>query len=161
MTSDPPTPADGQIGRDGPEGPIGSDGPDPSEVPGARGSRSETRRAIRERLARGLYALERSRDRTTVRDRQASWDQLNQGRRTTRLAHADELLSTLVDAFGFDWRMVTDIRAAVDAAGRPAGGTESPHVDALRAVALLEALLPRPVEGGGEPGEGVGDAPAS
>jgi hypothetical protein len=121
-----------------------------ASAPDTAGDRGEVRRAIRERLARGLYALERSRDRTTP-DRQASWDQLNQGRRATRLAHADELLSTLVDAFGFDWAMVRDMRSAVREA-RAAAGDASAHPGALRAVALLEALVPRPVAG--EPDEG-------
>jgi hypothetical protein len=121
-----------------------------ASAPGAAGDRGEVRRAIRERLAQGLYALECSRDRTTP-DRQASWEQLNQGRRATRLAHADELLSTPIDAFGFDWAMVRDVRSAVRDA-RAAAGDPGAHPGALRAVVLLEALLPRPVAG--DPDEG-------
>lgn len=131
--------------------PTATEGPD---LPPPPGTHAETRRVIRERLARGLYAMERARDRTTNPNRQASWEQLNQGRRATRLAHADELLSALVEAFGFDWRMVDDIRSAV-AESRRASGTESAHAHALRAVALLEALVPRPVTRAGEPGEGA------
>jgi hypothetical protein len=108
-------------------------------------NRAEVRTEIRERLARGLYALERSRDRTAGSGR-AAWDDLNQGRRATRLAHADELLSVLVGAFGFDWAMLEDIRACV-AAARATDGDLGAGDDALRAAALLEALLPRPVRG--------------
>lgn len=109
--------------------------------------RAEVRTEIRERLARGLYALERSRDRTPGSGR-AAWEDLNQGRRATRLAHADELLSVLVGAFGFDWAMLEGIRASV-AAARAAGEDPSAGDDALRAAVLLEALLPRPMRGDG------------
>ncbi|HSM05585.1 MAG TPA: hypothetical protein VK858_13285 [Longimicrobiales bacterium] len=114
--------------------------------PGADSSDAgATRREIRERLARGLYQLERSRDRTDP-DRQARWEQLNQGRRATRLAHADELLSALIGAFGFDWTTAEAIDACADAA-RAAGGDRTVAAEAARAAEILKALLPKRVGG--------------
>ena len=67
-----------------------------------RNPREEARRrrhAIRDRLARGVYEREKARDQTD-RNRQSSWEDLNEGRRATRLNYADELLTTLVGALG-------------------------------------------------------------
>jgi hypothetical protein len=123
--------------------------------------RESIRRDIRERLARGIYAMESARDRTDDRPR-ASWEELNQGRRATRLNYADELLSTLFGALALGWNEVDAVRACVRAA-REGGGAGREAVEAAgvglepdqlaaaaRAADVMAALLPRRVgrEGG-------------
>lgn len=103
--------------------------------------RETIRRDVRERLARGIYERERARDQVSP-DRQASWEDLNTGRRATRLNYADELLSTLFGAFGLDWASVDAIRASAEAA-REAGADPEACETAKAAAEIVAALLPR------------------
>ena len=105
------------------------------------GDREAIRRIVRERLARGIYERERARDRVSP-DRQATWEDLNAGRRATRLNYADELLSTLFGAFGLEWSSVDALRATVR--GAREAGVDPDACDEVEAVAeLVAALLPR------------------
>jgi hypothetical protein len=117
------------------------------------------RRQIRERLARGIYQRERARDRTDDRPR-AAWEDLNQGRRATRLNYADDLLATLFGALGLGWDEVDGIRACARSAAL-AGAEEDQRAAAVRAADVVAALLPKRVgRGGGEPpADGPGAPP--
>ncbi len=114
----------------------------PNRPPEAR----ELRRALRERLARGIYAREKARD-PTRSTRQSTWDDLNAGRRATRLNYADELLTILAGALGVDWATVENLetcaRATLAAEGEP--GEAAAGTRALAEV--LAALVPPPAGG--------------
>lgn len=109
------------------------------------GDRSrELRRALRERLARGIYEREKARDPTRSR-RQSSWDDLNAGRRATRLNYADELLTTLAGALDVDWATVESLEACARAALAAGGGDREKAAAGTRELAeVLAALVPRP-----------------
>ena len=116
--------------------------PDSPAGPGAR--LRELRRTLRERLARGIYEREKARDPTRSK-RQSSWEELNAGRRATRLNYADELLTTLVGALGASWSTVESLDACARAAvagGEPAGPQDVAETEELSEV--LAALVPRP-----------------
>lgn len=116
--------------------------PDPPED--AKNRNRELRRALRERLARGIYERERARDPTRSR-RQSSWEDLNAGRRATRLNYADELLTTLAGALGVDWATVENLEACVRAALAEGGrDRESAAAGTQELAEVLAALVPRP-----------------
>ena len=121
----------------------------------ARRRSRELRRALRERLARGIYEREKARD-PTRSTRQSSWEDLNAGRRATRLNYADELLTTFAGALGIDWGTVESLEACARTA-RAEGGREGENAAAAtRELAeVLAALVPQPArepDGGGESG---------
>ena len=119
--------------------------PDPPT--GARDRSRELRRALRERLARGIYERERARDPTRSR-RQSSWDDLNAGRRATRLNYADELLTTLAGALGVDWAMVEGLETCAGAALAQGGRDRETAAAGTQELAeVLAALVPRPAGG--------------
>ena len=119
--------------------------PDPAT--GARDRSRELRRALRERLARGIYERERARDPTRSR-RQSSWDDLNAGRRATRLNYADELLTTLAGALGVDWTTVENLEACARAALAQGGRDREIAAAGTQELAeVLAALVPRPAGG--------------
>lgn len=109
-----------------------------------------TRAEIVERLARGLYEREKVRDRTS-HEKQAEWEELNVGRKATRLHYADELFEILFGGFGFSWEMVDALRSCVQAqraaAAAPASDGESspgdadPHVAAELAECAIEIIV--------------------
>lgn len=107
----------------------------------------ELRRALRERLARGIYEREKARDPTRSR-RQSSWEDLNAGRRATRLNYADELLTTLAGALGVDWTTVENLEACARAALAAKGRDRENAAAGTRELAeVLAALVPRPAGG--------------
>lgn len=109
----------------------------------AKNRNRELRRALRERLARGIYEREKARDPTRSR-RQSSWEDLNAGRRATRLNYADELLTTLAGALGVDWTTVESLEACAEAA-LAAGGQHRENAAGTRELAeVLAALVPKP-----------------
>ena len=110
--------------------------------------RRELRRALRERLARGIYEREKARDPTRSR-RQSSWEDLNAGRRATRLNYADELLTTLAGALGVDWTTVEGLEACAGAALAQGGRDReiSRRRDAGTGRSARGALVPRPAGG--------------
>ena len=102
------------------------------------------RRTLRERLARGIYEREKARDPTRSR-RQSSWEELNAGRRATRLNYADELLTTLAGAPRVDWSTVEGLRACAGAALEAGGRALEGDAAETRALAeALAALVPKP-----------------
>ena len=106
------------------------------------------RRVLRERLARGIYEREKARDPTRSK-RQSSWEELNAGRRATRLNYADELLTTLVGALGVDWSTVESLRACAGAAIEAGGRALEDEAAETRALAeAIEALVPKPADHG-------------
>lgn len=107
------------------------------------------RRALRERLARGIYEREKARDPTRSR-RQSSWEDLNAGRRATRLNYADELLTTLAGALDVDWATVESLEACARAAlaGR-SRDLENAAAGTRELAEVLAALVPRPARGQG------------
>ena len=113
--------------------------------PTTAGDRSrKLRRALRERLARGIYEREKARDPTRSR-RQSSWEDLNAGRRATRLNYADELLTTLAGALGVDWATVESLEACARAALAQRGrGRETAAAETQELAEVLAALVPRP-----------------
>ncbi|MDE0359130.1 MAG: hypothetical protein OXN92_15525 [Gammaproteobacteria bacterium] len=109
--------------------------------------RRELRRALRERLARGIYEREKARDPTRSR-RQSSWEDLNAGRRATRLNYADELLTTLAGALGVDWATVEGLEACAGAALAQGGRDREIAAAGTQELAeVLAALVPRPAAG--------------
>ncbi len=121
--------------------------PDPPT--GASDRSRELRRALRERLARGIYEREKARDPTRSR-RQSSWEDLNAGRRATRLNYADELLTTLAGALGVDWTTVEGLEACAGAALAQGGRdreTETAAAGTRELAEVLAALVPRPAGG--------------
>ena len=119
--------------------------PDPptGEADGSR----ELRRALRERLARGIYEREKARDPTRSR-RQSSWEDLNAGRRATRLNYADELLTTLAGALGVDWATIESLEACARAALAQGGQDRETAAAGTQELAeVLAALVPRPAGG--------------
>lgn len=119
----------------------------PKPPPDTGDRNRELRRELRERLARGIYQREKARDPTRSR-RQSSWEDLNAGRRATRLNYADELLTTLAGALGVDWATVENLEACARAA-LAAGGRDRQNAAAeTRELAeVLAALAPRPAGG--------------
>ena len=116
--------------------------PAPAQDAGDRSR--ELRRTLRERLARGIYEREKARDPTRSK-RQSSWDDLNAGRRATRLNYADELLTTLVGALAVDWATVESLEACAKAALAAGGGDREKAAAVTRELAeVLAALVPRP-----------------
>ena len=110
------------------------------------GGSRQLRHTIRERLARGVYEREKARD-PTDRDRQSSWEDLNTGRRATRLNYADELLTTIVGALDFRWSMVDSLhRGAELARANEAEATSAAAAELEELAATLSALLPKPVQ---------------
>ena len=104
----------------------------------------ELRRTLRERLARGIYERERARDPTRSR-RQSSWEDLNAGRRATRLNYADELLTTLAGALGVDWATIESLEACARAALAEGGGhRENAAAGTQELAEVLAALVPKP-----------------
>ena len=121
--------------------------PDPPT--GASDRSRELRRALRERLARGIYEREKARD-PTRSSRQSSWEDLNAGRRATRLNYADELLTTLAGALGVDWSMVEGLEACARAALAEGSRDRENAAAGTRELAeVLAALVPRPAGGRG------------
>ena len=115
---------------------------DPS--PDARDRRRELRRTLRERLARGIYEREKARDPTRSK-RQSSWEDLNAGRRATRLNYADELLTTLAGALNVDWATVESLEVCARAALAEGGGDRGNAAAETRELAeVLAALVPQP-----------------
>ena len=113
----------------------------------AEDRRRELRRALRERLARGIYEREKARDPTRSR-RQSSWEDLNAGRRATRLNYADELLTTLAGALGVDWATVQSLEACARAALAQGGRHREIAAAGTQELAeVLAALVPRPAGG--------------
>ena len=107
----------------------------------------QLRRTLRERLARGIYEREKARDPTRSK-RQSSWEELNAGRRATRLNYADELLTTLVGALGINWSTVESLDACASAAREARGrAVQSEAVDTRELAEVLAALVPRPAGG--------------
>lgn len=118
-----------------------------------RSRERELRRTLRERLARGIYEREKARDPTRSK-RQSSWEELNAGRRATRLNYADELLTTLVGALGITWSTVESLGACARAAGASDGQAREDEVaESQQLAALLAALVPKPARGSAPPGE--------
>ena len=115
--------------------------------PDARERSRALRRELRERLARGIYEREKARDPTRSR-RQSSWEDLNAGRRATRLNYADELLTTLAGALGVDWTTIESLDACARAA-RAAGGADlEDAASGTRELAeVLAVLVPGPAGG--------------
>ena len=110
----------------------------------AKNRSRELRRTLRERLARGIYERERARDPTRSR-RQSSWEDLNAGRRATRLNYADELLTTLAGALGVDWATVESLEACAEVALAAGGGDRENAAAGTRELAeVLAALVPKP-----------------
>ena len=113
-------------------------------------SREQTRQrrhAIRDRLARGVYEREKARD-PTDRSRQSSWEDLNEGRRATRLNYADELLTTLVGALGLTWSMLESTgKCALWARETGAHSRLEAAEEAEELADILSALIPRTVKG--------------
>lgn len=104
----------------------------------------DRRRELRERLARGIYEREKARDPTRSR-RQSSWEDLNAGRRATRLNYADELLTTLAGALGVDWATVESLEACARVALAERGRDLEDAAAGTRELAeVLAALVPRP-----------------
>ena len=116
--------------------------------PPERGDRNrDLRRALRERLARGIYEREKARDPTRSK-RQSSWEDLNAGRRATRLNYADELLTTLAGALGVDWTTVENLEACARTALAAGGGDRENAAAGTRELAeVLAALVPKPAGG--------------
>lgn len=107
------------------------------------------RRALRERLARGIYEREKARDPTRSR-RQSSWEDLNAGRRATRLNYADELLTTLAGALDVDWATVESLEACARAAlAEGSRDLENAAAGTRELAEVLAALVPRPARGQG------------
>ena len=116
----------------------------PVPAPDARDRSRELRRTLRERLARGIYEREKARDPTRSK-RQSSWDDLNAGRRATRLNYADELLTTLAGALDVDWATVESLEACAEAALAAGGGDRERVAAGTRELAeVLAALVPKP-----------------
>lgn len=116
----------------------------PVPAPDARDRSRELRRTLRERLARGIYEREKARDPTRSK-RQSSWDDLNAGRRATRLNYADELLTTLAGALDVDWATVESLEACAEAALAAGGGDREKVAAGTRELAeVLAALVPKP-----------------
>ena len=115
-----------------------------------RNPREEARRrrhAIRDRLARGVYEREKARDQTD-RNRQSSWEDLNEGRRATRLNYADELLTTLVGALGLTSSMLdSTVECARWARETGTPGRVEAADEAEQLADILSPLVPRPVGG--------------
>ena len=112
--------------------------------PGAGDRSRELRRELRERLARGIYEREKARDPTRSK-RQSSWEDLNAGRRATRLNYADELLTTLAGALGVDWATVESLEACAQAALAEGGRDRENAAAGTRELAeVLIALVPKP-----------------
>ena len=114
----------------------------------------QLRRTLRERLARGIYEREKARDPTRSK-RQSSWEELNAGRRATRLNYADELLTTLAGALGVDGTTVKSLDACAQAALASGGrtredetakgrGMEDEAAETRKLAAVLAVLVPRP-----------------
>lgn len=121
--------------------------PDPPT--GARDRSRQMRRALRERLARGIYEREKARDPTRSR-RQSSWEDLNAGRRATRLNYADELLTTLAGALDVDWATVESLEACARAAlAEGSRDLENAAAGTRELAEVLAALVPRPARGQG------------
>ena len=119
--------------------------PDPPT--GASDRSRELRRALRERLARGIYEREKARDPTRSK-RQSSWEDLNAGRRATRLNYADELLTTLAGALGVDWTTVEGMEVCAQAALAQGGRDREIAAAGTQELAeVLAALVPRPAGG--------------
>lgn len=113
-------------------------------APDARDRSRELRRTLRDRLARGIYEREKARDPTRSK-RQSSWDDLNAGRRATRLNYADELLTTLAGALDVDWATVESLEACAEAALAAGGGDRERVAAGTRELAeVLAALVPKP-----------------
>lgn len=127
----------------------------PIPAPDARDRSRELRRTLRERLARGIYEREKARDPTRSK-RQSSWDDLNAGRRATRLNYADELLTTLAGALDVDWATVESLEACAEAALAAGGGDRERVAAGTRELAeVLAALVPKPAgEARGKSGSG-------
>lgn len=116
----------------------------PIPAPDAGDRSRELRRTLRERLARGIYEREKARDPTRSK-RQSSWDDLNAGRRATRLNYADELLTTLAGALDVDWATVESLEACAEAALAAGGGDRERVAAGTRELAeVLAALVPKP-----------------
>ncbi len=116
--------------------------PDPATD--AKNRSRELRRTLRERLARGIYERERARDPTRSR-RQSSWEDLNAGRRATRLNYADELLTTFAGALGVDWVTIESLEACARAALAEGGRQRENAAAGTQELAeVLAALVPRP-----------------
>jgi hypothetical protein len=116
----------------------------PAPAPDAGDRSREVRRTLRERLARGIYEREKARDPTRSR-RQSSWEDLNAGRRATRLNYADELLTTLAGALDVDWATVESLEACARAALAAGGGDRDKAAADTRELAeMLAALVPQP-----------------
>lgn len=131
-----------------------------------------TRAEIVERLARGLYEREKVRDRTS-HEKQAEWEDLNFGRKATRLHYADELFEILFGGFGFTWEMVDALKSCVEALRHAEPAARSPDADpagreasspaeevelrdrelreAEQAIGIIETLLPPRVSHGPPP----------
>ena len=104
----------------------------------------ELRRTLRERLARGIYEREKARDPTRSK-RQSSWEELNAGRRATRLNYADELLTILAGALGVTWSTVESLDACAGAALEADGrAVENEAAETRELAEVLAALVPRP-----------------
>ncbi len=118
--------------------------PPPSDA-GER--RRALRRTLRERLARGIYEREKARD-PTRSARQSSWEDLNAGRRATRLNYADELLTTLVGALGVEWATIEALETCARTARAAAGAdTEGAAARTRELADALAALVPGPAGG--------------
>lgn len=119
----------------------------PPAPPDATDRSPELRRTLRERLARGIYEREKARDPTRSK-RQSSWEELNAGRRATRLNYADELLTTLAGALGVDWATVEGLEACAGAALAQGGRDREIAAAGTQELAeVLAALVPRPAAG--------------
>lgn len=108
-----------------------------------KGRTRELRRMLRERLARGIYEREKARDPTRSK-RQSSWEELNAGRRATRLNYADELLTTLMGALGISWSTVESLDACVRAALIRDQAGEDEMARTRELAEYLAALVPKP-----------------
>ncbi len=116
----------------------------PDHPTDAKNRNRELRRALRERLARGIYEREKARDPTRSR-RQSSWEDLNAGRRATRLNYADELLTTLAGALDVDWATVESLEACAEVALAAGGRDREKAAAGTRELAeVLAALVPKP-----------------
>lgn len=100
-----------------------------------------TRAQIVERLARGLYEREKVRDRTS-HEEQAAWEDLNVGRRATRLHYANELFEVLSGGFGFSWEMVDALRACLGKPEESDAPADAIREEVERAIGIIETLLP-------------------
>jgi hypothetical protein len=95
---------------------------------------------IVERLARGLYEREKKRDRTS-NEKLATWEDLNFGRKATRLHYADELFEIVFGGLGFTWKMVDALNECIEARDA-AGGRDDVAAEARSAVDIIATLLP-------------------